>query len=164
MENKPQDFLKLLGDIVQIGIVVDDIEKAKAGMKQVFGVDPDNESDNLFRKTWCRGEIIDAHVKALFYNQFNVELEFLQPVGEENTIWRDYLNEGYEVRGHAIHHIRFDVDNNDEISEIMAAHGISKYMEGNSIVSPGGKFTYYDAVDVVGFIIEVVTKTKEGVE
>ena len=30
-------------------------------------------------------------------------------------------------------------------------------MEGESLVNPGKKFTYYDSIDKVGFIIEAVT-------
>ena len=102
-----KEMVELLGDITQVGIVVEDMEKAKAGMLKVFGLKPDAESDNLYKKTWYRGEIIDAPVKAAFYNQLNVQLEFLQPVGDTDTIWHDYLDEGFRKHGHALHHLRF---------------------------------------------------------
>lgn len=89
-----KEMVELLDDITQVGIVIEDMEKAKAGMLKVFGLKPDAESDNLYKKTWYRGEIIDAPVKAAFYNQLNVQLEFLQPVGDTDTIWHDYLDEG----------------------------------------------------------------------
>lgn len=148
----------ILTEIVQVGIVVEDMEKAKAGMLKVFGLEPDIESDNLYKKTWYRGEIIDAPVKAAFYNHFNVQLEFLQPVGDVDTIWHDYLDEGFRQKGHALHHLRFDVDNNDEATKALEAVGVTKYMEGRSLVDPSATFTYYDSVDAVGFIIEAVTK------
>ena len=95
-----KEMVELLGDITQVGIVIEDMEKAKAGMLKVFGLKPDAESDNLYKKTWYRGEIIDAPVKAAFYNQLNVQLEFLQPVGDTDTIWHDYLDEGFRKHGH----------------------------------------------------------------
>ena len=55
-----KEMVELLGDITQVGIVIEDMEKAKAGMLKVFGLKPDAESDNLYKKTWYRGEIIDA--------------------------------------------------------------------------------------------------------
>jgi catechol 2,3-dioxygenase-like lactoylglutathione lyase family enzyme len=147
-------------DIVQVGIVVEDIEKAKAGMRAVFGLEPDHESNSTYKQTWYRGAIIDAPVKAAFYNHFNVQLEFLQPVGNVDTVWHDYLDEGFRKKGHALHHLRFDVDNNDEATAALEAVGISKYMEGRSLVDPNATFTYYDSVDTLGFILEAVTKSQ----
>ena len=50
-----KEMVELLGDITQVGIVIEDMEKAKAGMLKVFGLKPDAESDNLYKKTWYRG-------------------------------------------------------------------------------------------------------------
>ncbi|MFR7746093.1 MAG: VOC family protein [Eggerthellaceae bacterium] len=160
IETKHSELLTMLGDIVQIGIVVEDLEKAKAGMKKIFGLEPDAESDSLYKQTWYRGTIIDAPVKAAFYNHFNIQLEFLQPVGDTDTIWHDYLDEGFRPHGHALHHIRFDVEDNDKVTQALANIGVEKYMEGKSLVDPTATFTYYDSVKEVGFIIEAVTKSK----
>ena len=35
-----KEMVELLGDITQVGIVVEDMEKAKAGMLKVFGLSP----------------------------------------------------------------------------------------------------------------------------
>lgn len=160
-----QDAMKEIGlsdvlhDIVQVGIVVEDLGKAKAGMKQVFGMEPDAESHNVYKDTWYRGEVIDAPVDVAFYNGFNIQLEFLAPVGDSDTVWHDYLVEGPH-HGHSLHHLRFDVDDNDEVTRLMESVGVKKYMEGQSLVDPSARFTYYDSVDLVGFVIEVVTKSK----
>ena len=161
MNAKANEMMHLLGDIVQVGIVIEDMEKAKAGMEKVFGLVPDSESDNIYKKTWYRGQIIDAPVKAAFYNAFNVQLEFLQPIGDTDTAWHDYLDEGFRQHGHALHHLRFDVENNDEATAALAKRGVTKYMEGRSLVDPSATFTYYDSTDAVGFIIECVTRSKQ---
>ena len=161
MNAKANEMMHLLGDIVQVGIVIEDMEKAKAGMEKVFGLVPDSESDNIYKKTWYRGQIIDAPVKAAFYNAFNVQLEFLQPIGDTDTAWHDYLDEGFRQHGHALHHLRFDVENNDEATAALAKRGVTKYMEGRSLVEPSATFTYYDSTDAVGFIIECVTRSKQ---
>ncbi len=160
MNAKANEMMELLGDIVQVGIVVEDMEKAKAGMEKVFGLVPDSEGDNIYKKTWYRGQIIDAPVKAAFYNAFNVQLEFLQPIGDTPTAWHDYLDEGFRQHGHALHHLRFDVENNDEATAALAKRGVTKYMEGKSLVDPSATFTYYDSTEAVGFIIECVTRSK----
>lgn len=161
MNAKANEMMDLLGDIVQVGIVIEDMEKAKAGMEKVFGLVPDSESDNIYKKTWYRGQIIDAPVKAAFYNAFNVQLEFLQPIGDTDTAWHDYLDEGFRQHGHALHHLRFDVENNDEATAALAKRGVTKYMEGKSLVDPSATFTYYDSTEAVGFIIECVTRSKQ---
>ncbi len=119
-----KEMVELLGDITQVGIVIEDMEKAKAGMLKVFGLKPDAESDNLY-------------------------------------IWHDYLDEGFRKHGHALHHLRFDVENNDEVTKAMEEREYAKYMEGKSLVDPTATFTYYDSVEALGFIIEAVTKSKE---
>ena len=35
-----KEMVELLGDITQVGIVIEDMEKAKAGMLKVFGLKP----------------------------------------------------------------------------------------------------------------------------
>lgn len=150
----------VFNEIVQVGIVVKDMDAAIKGMKQVFDLDPDATSDNYYKNTWYRGEIITAPAKAAFYNFFNVQLEFLQPIGDDSSIWQDYLKEGPH-HGHALHHLRFNVEDNDVASALMERAGVAKYMEGQSLVDPTARFTYYDAVPLVGFIIEAVTKPKD---
>lgn len=99
----------VFNEIVQVGIVVEDMDAAIKGMKQLFDLDPDATSDNYYKNTWYRGEIITAPAKAAFYNFFNIQLEFLQPIGDDPSIWQDYLKEGPH-HGHALHHLRFNVE------------------------------------------------------
>lgn len=145
-----------LRDIVQIGIVVEDMEKAKQGMLDVFGLEPDNEGDFVYKQCYYRGQTIEAPVRAAFYEFFNVQLEFLQPVGNQDTIWKDYLTMGM----HGLHHIRFDVDNHDAVVKLMADKGIGVWQEGASLVNPAARFTYFDSMDKLGFIVEIVTRTR----
>ena len=140
--------------IVQIGIITTDMEKTKAGMLEVFGLAPDMEGDVVYKQVLYRGQTQDAPVRNAFYNFFNVQLEFLVPFGDEDTVWSDYLNLGQ----YGLHHIRFDVADNDELTKKFAKRGIERWMEGDSLVTPGKKFTYYDTLSKLGFVIEAVTK------
>lgn len=147
-------------EIVQVGIVVEDIDKAIAGMKQLFDLDPDSASDNYYKNTWYKGEIITAPVKMAMYNFFNIQLEFLQPIGDDPSIWKDYLLEGPH-HGHGLHHLRFDIKDNDVANALMERAGVGVYMEGQSLIDPSARFTYYDSVPLVGFIIEAVTNSSK---
>ena len=68
------------GEIVQVGIIVKDLEKAKQGMLDVFGLAPDAGGESLYRDCIYKNsdEPIDAPVLAAFYNFFNIQLELLQ--------------------------------------------------------------------------------------
>ena len=95
-------------------------------------------------------------MRAAFYEFFNVQLEFLQPVGDQDTIWHDYLKMGM----HGLHHIRFDIDDHDAVVKLMADKGIGIWQEGRSLVDPACQFTYFDSMEKLGFIVEVVTRAK----
>ena len=60
-----------------------------------------------------------AEVVSAFYNFFNIQLEFLQPTGEDDTIWSGYLKMGQN----GLHHIRFDVTDNDVVTKLMSGKG-----------------------------------------
>ena len=58
-----------LRDIVQIGIITDDIERTKKGMLEVFGLKPDAGGHSVYKKSVYRdGKVIDAEVVSAFYN------------------------------------------------------------------------------------------------
>ena len=42
----------------------------------------------------------------------------------------------------------------------MAEKGIGIWMEGTSLINPESRFTYYDSMDKLGFIVEAVTRAK----
>lgn len=144
------------GEIVQVGIVVRDLEKAKQGMLDVFGLVPDASGESLYRDCIYKGsdDLIDAPVLAAFYNFFNIQLEFLQPIGDADTVWSDYVKMGQS----GLHHIRFDVDDQDRANQLMAEKGIGIWMEGRSLINPESRFTYYDSIEKLGFIVEAVTR------
>lgn len=146
------------GEIVQVGVIVEDLEKAKAGMLDVFGLDPDAGGESLYKNCVYKGsdEPIDAPVLSAFYNFFNIQIELLQPIGDQDTVWSDYLKMGRS----GLHHIRFDVDDHDRANRLMAEKGIGIWMEGTSLIDPSCRFTYYDSLDKLGFIVEAVTRSK----
>lgn len=152
------DLPDYLGDIVQIGIVVEDVQAAVDGMKKAFGVEPDIFQVNNYTDCWHLGETVDAPMHVACFNLLGTQLEFIQPLGEDDT-WTDYLKEGPH-HGHSLHHLRFDVEDNDIATQLLHEVGIEKCMEGQSIFDPSARFTYYDARDSLGFIIECVTKNQ----
>jgi len=153
MSEQHNEMTEIMNTIVQIGVVMPDMDSVIEGMREVFGLEPDVVNDYEYDVRY-RGVAQKAPAKIAFYNFFNVQLEFIIPVGEDTTVWSDYLNLGQ----YGLHHIRFDVADNDELTKRFAARNTEVWMEGDSLVSPGKKFTYYDTLSKIGFIIEAVTK------
>ena len=144
-------------EIVQIGIITTDMEKSKQGMLDVFGLEPDTGGDSVYEKSIYReGKVIDAKVRSAFYNFFNIQLEFLEPLEGEDTVWSDYVKMGNV----GLHHIRFDVDDAERAIKLMADKGIKVWMQGTSLIDPSCKFIYFDSLEKLGFIVEAVTRGK----
>lgn len=154
----PTDLLK---DVIQVGIIVESLDAPIAGMRKVFGIEPTKVFEANYPWVRYRDAPVDSWARIASYLQFGVELEFIQPMGGTSA-WRDHIIQDCHARGHALHHIRFaDVDDNDVVTRMLAARGIQVYQEGGSVVTPGGKFTYYDTIDELGFVIEVVTRKQD---
>ena len=152
-EVEKNEMTEVMNTIVQIGVVMPDMDEVVQGMRDVFGLESDSVKDYLYNVRY-RGKEQKAPACIAFYNFFNIQLEFIVPIGEDKTVWSDYL----ELGQRGLHHIRFDVPDNDELTRRFNNRGMDIWMEGDSIVSPGKKFTYYDTLAKLGFIVEAVTK------
>ena len=153
--SKPQDPMSVLHSVFQLGILVEDLDAAKAAMKRIYGLEPVLELVCDYPRVVYKGEDIDASAHIAKYDQFGVLLEFIQPMGDD-SMWSDALKAA--PNGALLHHIRFnDVPDNDALTDMLAARGISLLQEGDSVVHPNCKFTYYDTERELGFVTEVVT-------
>ena len=156
-ETEKLTLTDLLHRVVQIGLVVEDLDAKMAGMKAIFGLEPDSLFDAAFAETLYRGEIIDAPARIANYDYFGVQIEFIEPKCDK-SIWNDFLNDGPH-HGHSLHHIKFgDAEEAAVITELMKERGIESYQELKSFVNPGGKSVYYDTLDQLGFFVEITTK------
>lgn len=157
MEDSRGDVAQL-NTVIQIGLVVSNLDDLINNMRQVFNIEPDFAENFIYKNVRYRGKPISSSARIACYNRFGVQLEFMQPTGLGDSIWRDCLKEN-PGKKFILHHVRFnDVEDNDALSRVLAKHGISVYQEGDSITNPGGKFTYYDTSDLIGFVIEAVTR------
>ena len=128
-ETEKLTLTDVLHNVRQIGLVVEDLDAKMAGMKAIFGLEPDSLFDAAFIEPKC-----------------------------DKSIWNDFLNDGPH-HGHSLHHIKFgDADEAAVVTELMKERGIESYQELKSFVNPGGKSIYYDTLDQLGFFVEITTK------
>lgn len=149
----PSASTKLLGtdEIVQIGIVVKDIEKASRAYAEILGTAVPSWflTDTVDKAhTEFRGKPSEARAKLAFFKLKNITLELIEPVGGPST-WREFLDK----HGEGVHHIAFEVKRMDEKLKLLAESGIPLLQKGDY---EGGRYAYVDGTARLAVIIELL--------
>ena len=148
---------KFMKEITQIGLVVDDWEKAVEGMRQIFGVEPGEYGTTPPKNKFYYGEPEDFAAKMAFYHFANIDIELVEPLRGRN-IWSDFLQEG----NYGLHHLRFSVSDYDGTVSDMQERGIAVSMEGESVRQiPGLKWAYFNTENPLGWIIEIFNEREK---
>jgi hypothetical protein len=134
--------------VSQVGIIVKDIRKTMAAMERVFGATPDKEGNVCPTNRRYHGKEGDFDALIALYDFANIQIELIEPLRGDN-IWQEFLDK----HGEGIHHIRFNVEDNDAAINDMAEKGIEVSQSGDSL-TPGLRWTYFDSEDALGFIVE----------
>jgi len=142
------------GNVTQIGLVVNDIEKASEKWAAILGFDevPETIITDEYEKahTQFEGKPSDARAKLAFFRLENITFELIEPVGKKST-WYEHL----EKYGEGIHHIAFKVDGMEKNINRLEKKGGVLQQEGDFT---GGSYSYVDMPEV-GVIFELLTST-----
>ena len=145
------------GIMTQIGILTRDIERSKAAWEAFFGLPPQpiNESDG-YEKTQAtyEGKPLNGRIRQVCFNLENIEMELIQPIGDEPSYWLDCL----EKDGPGVHHISFAVKNMQGAIEQLEAEGLHTTQKGEF---PNGRYAYVEARDTMNTVIELLKKDQE---
>lgn len=140
----------------QVGIVVEDRERAIAGHARVLGfADTD----------WRRADFGPASVGQLFVRGepagFSIrlgfagsepELELIEPV-DGPSIYREWLDE----HGEGLHHLAVVVTSLAAATRAMEDAGFAVVQSGVGFAPTGrGGFAYYDTAPALGYVLEAV--------
>lgn len=144
---------------IQIGLLVDDLEKVMKNLEEIFGIGPFRIVDfpppgyeNVMRK--YKGQDADFSAKFCFFNLGNIEFEIIQPISG-NNIWRDYIDE----HGPGLHHLKFSVPEHAPSQAYLKDKGIEIEQMGASVGKNTGKeWVFYDTRDLIGFSIETMNE------
>jgi catechol 2,3-dioxygenase-like lactoylglutathione lyase family enzyme len=150
--------------IRQIGIVVEDAEKAAKNYWDLFGVGPWILVD--FKNPHLTGAAlhgitlldgIDFHVRAALADMGEMQIELLEPVSGPSTYMEFLKNVGQ-----GIHHVSFgETDDHDEVVSVLQNHGMDIEMTG--ILGGAVRFTYMATQKKLGTIFEVIKTDHEAV-
>lgn len=145
----------LFTDIAQVGIVVRDLDKLMTQMERLFGAPRPEIVHAKPYHGFYRGKPAEYTADIAYYEQFNgIELEFIQPLTGK-SIWADHL----KSNDSALHHIRFNVREYDKCREFLESQGIPVYQCGDVSRDPAWKWCYFDTMEQLGFILEILSKT-----
>jgi methylmalonyl-CoA/ethylmalonyl-CoA epimerase len=140
--------------VIQVGVVVRDIEGVMKRLTELFGIGPfrvvDCPPPERADRQFYYGELAKFHTRQAFADLGSIELELIEPL-EGRTIWSDFLAE----RGPGIHHIRFNVPDQEKLTAYLSGQGIGKSQEGAGI-RDGSYWVNYDTEKLVGFIVEIL--------
>ena len=141
---------------IQIGLAVKDMDYAMQQMKRIFDAVPSATNELTPPDAKFRGKPADFSLKIAYYDFANIEFELIQPLTGEN-VWFDHFKENTC----SLHHVRFNVKDYDSVIEDMASKGIAIYQEGRVGLDPRFRWAYFDTVESLGFVLEILGLTKE---
>ncbi|MCE5200481.1 MAG: VOC family protein [Armatimonadota bacterium] len=144
-------------DLVQVGVVVSDVDATIKVLSEVFGLGPFRvfdwpSEDRPDLRRFYHGEPADFTARMAFAEIGPIELELIQPMGGP-SVWGDYLKE----HGPGIHHIRFNVDEYESVTDYLKTYGIDVAQSGDGI-RPGTQWANLGTEALIGFGIEIFKK------
>ncbi|HHU62059.1 MAG: VOC family protein [Bacillota bacterium] len=144
---------ELLGTdvVVQIGIIVNDIEKTAEEWAKFLGVTKPEyiiTDDYELAQTEYRGKPTKAKAKLAFFSLSNIEIELIEPDDEPST-WREFLTE----HGEGVHHIAFKIKGQEEKTQRLEKMGFKLVQKGEYT---GGRYTYFDSFPRLKILLELL--------
>ena len=140
----------------QVGVVVADLDKAMEYYKTLgIGpfIPPFRPPCNNVRQS---GKPIELHIKVMFAQFNNIELELIQPIGD--GFYMDFLKQ----TGGGINHLGFWVDDLDKTLNALEKKGVEAIQIGRR--KEGGGFADLDTLKYCGIFFQIgqgppITKT-----
>ena len=144
-----------MGYILQIGVIVRDLDRATAKLMELFQINERpyiNKVGRQFtgevsRTVYKEDTASEASCMTCCFDFENIQLEFIQPVGDAPSEWQRFLDE----KGEGIHHLGFRIEDVGECREKFASLG---YEETQSGCWGEGEYHYFDTAKALGFVIE----------
>jgi 4-hydroxyphenylpyruvate dioxygenase-like putative hemolysin len=106
--------------MVQVAVAVPDIELAAKRLADIFGMEVPKIYDLSTNVDKYKGKITKSYVKTCYFPMGQVDLELIQPVGDEIAA-AEFLKKN---NGPGIQHISFMVDDLDEACKYVESKGL----------------------------------------
>jgi len=141
--------------LAQVAFVVRDIEEASRRWADLLGVPlPEVSVTEPGRdaRVSYRGAPSGARAKLAFFDLGGVELELIEPIGEDSA-W----HEGLASHGEGVHHLAFWVDDMKRSKAFLDDRGLPMIHRGDM---GDGQYAYFDGHDRLGTTIELLERER----
>ena len=145
-----------LPPVQQIGIVVEDMDRAIEYFASAFGIGPFRVVDGGMEGVLWRGKPINAKLKVAFARSGPLQVELIQPV-EGKNIYTEFL----ESKGEGLHHLGFQVDDLEAMLVELEKDGIEPIFH-QSLPHLGIAFAYLNTDKIGGVIFELIERRRVG--
>ncbi len=158
MQNKMEGKVESLQkeQIVQIGFLVKDIRKTAKKWAEFLGVEmPEISMTGKYEETHAvyRGEPCNGQIYQVCFDLANIQIEFIEPIGEEPSYWKECLDRD----GEGLHHIAFRTESCEKDLADLESQGYPAVQQGEWKEEPkNGRYAYLDMQDSLKCIIELV--------
>jgi methylmalonyl-CoA/ethylmalonyl-CoA epimerase len=142
--------------LAQVAIAVKDIEEARMRFAEMLGVEPPEiivTEPGSQRNLTYMGKPSDARAKLAFFDLGGVQLELIEPIGEESA-WA----EGLDEKGERVHHLAFWTEDMKAAAEYLGDHGAPLVMRGD--MGENGQYAYFDGQHPFGCYIELLERNR----
>jgi catechol 2,3-dioxygenase-like lactoylglutathione lyase family enzyme len=137
--------------VAQIAIVVRDIEAAVRHYSALLGQPAPGIGETLpggeVAMTY-RGMPSNARAKLAFFDLGGVQLELIEPIGDDSS-WA----EGLRDAGESVHHLAFWTENMKADKAVLEGHGAPMIHRGDM---GEGQYAYFDGRERFGTMIELL--------
>ncbi len=136
-------------EIRQLGFVVPDLDAALEHWTGQLGVGPFFKADVVQADDFVhRGTPSGARIAAALGNSGPMQIELIQPLDDEPSLWREFLDEGRE----GLQHVAYWTDDFERVHTEALTAG---YREAHGGVLNGGRFVYFESDTPGGYAVEL---------
>jgi catechol 2,3-dioxygenase-like lactoylglutathione lyase family enzyme len=153
--NHPLPFLK--NGIAQVGLVVEDLEKAVEAYWRLFGIGPWHfytYGKPLVKRMSYRGRPVEHKMRVALAWLGPLRIELIQ-ILEGDTVYDEFV----KAHGYGVHHFGVLVDNMQEALRDAAAAGLEMTMDGSGFGLDGdGHYAYLGTEALIGTTLELISR------
>ena len=139
---------------LQVGLLVEDLDKSMEQWSAFLRKQPDmvGETDGPEKsRAEYKGERCYGRIRQAIYQLNGVQIELIEPIGDEPSYWKECLVE----KGPHIHHLAFQSDNIHEDMATLASMG-DPYVQYGEWGGGSGKYAYFDLRQSLSAVVELL--------
>ncbi len=153
--NHPLPFLK--NGVAQVGLVVEDLEKAVEAYWKLFGIGPWHfytYGKPLVKRMSYRGCPAEYKMRVALAWLGPLRIELIQ-ILEGDTVYDEFV----KAHGYGVHHFGVLVDDMQEALRDASAAGLEMTMDGSGFGLDGdGHYAYLDTEALIGTTLELIAR------